>query len=641
LIRIGKKVKYGVLAVLFLISGFPLFSQEQAKPYTPDTQYVDGILKKAKVLGLSRDPYWLRLLHYSRGVVGLRSIVDDEAFFLSREGKYSADKELEATLRAYFTPVNPDTIHPGVKFIARFDWLNQKLDIDKAKLPFDFLLKFDEFYKKIDPGKAILVFPAGYINSPASMYGHTLLVIEPKSGNRLVALAVNYAAKTNETFGPIFAFKGLFGMYNGYYSILQYYDKINEYSSGEMRDMWEYTLNLNESELKRVLMHIVEMEKIGSKYFFLDENCSYNLLGLLEVARPGVNLTSHFIASVEPIDTLRVVIQEGLVAKREYRPSLYAQLMRKASMMSDRETYSAIAFADGDIDGNELSREAARGKNPACVYDLATDYLKFLGVKDQISQDDYRKRILDVLKRRSALPPNEQCVDNGEIPPPPETAHRSNKLSATYGRYASQHFFQLAYRPTCHDLIDSDLGMTPDNEMVFVNTVVRYYSESKKLKLQNFDLLKIVSLPSINRFYTPNCIMGYAGLKQSPVPKGEDSLTGYLDFGGGYSVSFTQFFHIYGLFQTNLNFSDKYRYDSLSAFGGKAGIISDFFDVWKSHIYGEALYVPWGNRTPVYRVGTQQRLKISSYVEVTGEFLREYIFNHHTNEISGSAHLLF
>jgi len=177
--------------------------------------------------------------------------------------------------------------------------------------------------------------------------------------------------------------------------------------------------------------------------------------------------------------------------------------------------------------------------------------------------------------------------------------------------------------------------------MVFGNTVVRYYSESKKFKLQNFDLLKIISLPSSNRFYAPNCFMGYAGLKQSPVPHGEDSLTGYLNFGGGYSVSFTRLFHIYGLVQTNLNFSDRYRYDSLSAFGGKAGILSDFWDVWKSHIYGEALYVPWGNKTPVYRIATEQRLKISSYVEITGEYKREYIFKRHTNEVLGSANLLF
>jgi len=402
-------------------SGRLLSAQAQADQYVTDVQYVDELVKKAEELKLSNDPYWLRLLHYARGIVGLRSIVDDEAFFLSKDGKFSPDKELEATLRAFFAPVKPDKMHPEIKFIARFDWLNQKLSIDKTKLPFDFIQKFDEFYKKIDPGKAILVFPSGYINSPASMYGHTLLVIEPKNGNRLVALAVNYAAKTDETFGPIFAFKGLFGIYNGYYSILPYYDKINEYSSGEMRDMWEYTLNLNESELRRMVMHIVEMEKIGSKYFFLDENCSYNLLGLLEVARPGVNLTSHFIATVEPVDTLRVVIKEDLVAKREYRPSLYAQILRKAAMLSDRETKAVIAFAHGDLDGTVLSGEASKGNSAACVYDLAADYLKFLAVKDQISESDYRKRILDVLKRRSALAQTDQCIDSVEIPSPPES----------------------------------------------------------------------------------------------------------------------------------------------------------------------------------------------------------------------------
>ena len=38
-------------------------------------------------------------------------------------------------------------------------------------------------------------------------------------------------------------------------------------------------------------MHTHEMDKIYSDYYFFDENCSYDLLFLLDVARPWIGLT--------------------------------------------------------------------------------------------------------------------------------------------------------------------------------------------------------------------------------------------------------------------------------------------------------------------------------------------------------------
>jgi hypothetical protein len=408
-----------------------------------------------------------------------------------------------------------------------------------------------------------------------------------------------------------------------------------------MRDMWEYTLNLNEDELKRLMMHIVEMEKIGSDYFFLDENCSYNLLLLLEIARPDVELSSHLIISVEPIDTLRVVLDEKMVLSREYRPSLYMQMMQKKEVLSGRELDAVVGFANGDVGIDALSAEAVAGNNTACMYDLASDYLKFLAVKDLINKENYQKRILEVLRKRSALSKEQSYSVPVVAPSPPETSHRSNKLSFSYGRYLYQNFAELTYRPTCHDLIDSDLGLAKNTEIVFGNTSVRYYTETKKVKFQRFDLLKIKAIPPSNTFYMPKCFMWYAGLQQSPVPDKQDALAGYLNFGGGYSYSFGNPFHIYALFKTDTAYSGKYRYNSLFAFGGHAGVITDIGDIWKSYAYGEVLYVPWGDKTPVYRVCVQERLKISRYVEILGEYKREFIFKRTTNEMSASFQLLF
>ena len=64
-----------------------------------------------------------------------------------------------------------------------------------------------------------MVFPTAHINSPASMYGHTFLRVSSDEETPLISNAINYAAKTTDTNGFIFAYKGLFGEYEGRYSI--------------------------------------------------------------------------------------------------------------------------------------------------------------------------------------------------------------------------------------------------------------------------------------------------------------------------------------------------------------------------------------------------------------------------------------
>jgi hypothetical protein len=62
------------------------------------------------------------------------------------------------------------------------------------------------------------------------MYGHTLLTIETANKSSLLAYSVSYSATTRETFGPSFAVKSIVGLYPGYFSVLPYYAKLQEYS---------------------------------------------------------------------------------------------------------------------------------------------------------------------------------------------------------------------------------------------------------------------------------------------------------------------------------------------------------------------------------------------------------------------------
>ena len=639
--------KYGLVAVLFLMS-LNIFPQNQATSieyvadpsYSADPAYVDSLVKKALDLKLYDDPYWKKLLHYKVGLLGGRSLIDDKKFFLAENGKRSLKDELVATIRSFFMPIEKDKTHAGIRFIARYSWLSERLQIDKNRLPFDFEGKFEKFYESINIGKGIVVFPAGYMGSPASMFGHTLLVFENKQKKRIISPAINYAAITTDDFGPVFAVKGLFGLYYGYYSVMPYSDKINEYNNSEMRDMWEYSLNLSNEELKRAFKHIVEMDRIGSRYFFIDENCSYNLLFLLDVARPSLDLTSGYFFSAEPIDTLRGLIKSGLVEKRDYRPSLYTQIMARSQMSSNSDSDKIVKFAKGKISIDELNSSIPQEKK-AELYDFATDYLKFLLIKDKIAMEDYQTRLLLVLKERSRLDSKNNTELSIKEPFPPESSHRSRKLSFSGGTYDELKYFQFAFRPSCHNFIDSDKGLSKGSEIEFFSFTARYYTEEKKFKVQDISAIRILSLLDSSKYDIGKCFLLNTGAKQVIHPDYSSSLGGYFNAGVGFSTTFFNFFQIYGMTETDMRFSGAYNYNSLLCFGGRTGLIFDVFDVWKSVVSADFMKGLFAEKTDVIRVNVEERIKISSFFQITGCYAQEYIFKKRTHDISARAEILF
>ena len=130
-----------------------------------------------------------------------------------------------------------------------------------------------------------------------------------------------------ENGGILYTFKGLFGGYEGYFSDGPYYEKVKEYSRLDNRDVWEYTLNLNEEETDRMLAHLWELKDINFDYYFFDENCSFRLLELIEVARPSVNLLDGFSVYAIPLDTVLVVDDADLIDTSYYRASNQSKLI--------------------------------------------------------------------------------------------------------------------------------------------------------------------------------------------------------------------------------------------------------------------------------------------------------------------------
>ena len=276
-----------------------------------------------------------RSLHYERGG-GLRtrrSYVRSDAFFLAARGASDPEAELRATLAAF---ANGDPAR--CRYPARFTWLDGALGFQRERLPRVECPEYDQWRLDVGPALAAsLVFADAFLNNPSSMFGHTLIRFDrvPVAGDvdrrDLGAYAVNFAAETGDDRGVLYAVRGIVGSYPGYYSLLPYYDKVRQYGDLESRDLWEYPLALTPEQVELLIEHLFELRDVAFPYYYFTQNCSFHLLGLLEVARPDLELLDRFRIHTIPADSLRAVLEEvGLAATPGYRPSAATRLAHEA-----------------------------------------------------------------------------------------------------------------------------------------------------------------------------------------------------------------------------------------------------------------------------------------------------------------------
>src|SRR5690606_4315912 len=110
--------------------------------------------------------------------------------------------------------------------------------------------------------------------------------------------------------------------------------------------------------------------------YFLKQNCSYRLLGLLEIARPEAGLTDRFPVYAIPTDTVRVALEEeGLLRAVVFRPSAERRLKHGIAQASAGIRSAALAAANDHDANGELERLSPAER--AHALELAHDYLHY------------------------------------------------------------------------------------------------------------------------------------------------------------------------------------------------------------------------------------------------------------------------
>lgn len=511
------------VAGLWLLAPAGIWAQSGGVAENGDT-YAESLVEKAVAMRLYEDRYWKILYHYHDTPFGRTvSRIDDPDYFLSPDGKKDPKAEMTAFVLRFFGEKAPEDICP---YSARYHWLAEALSVDTARVPERRCASIE----RVKADAATLVFPSYYMNSPASMFGHTLLTLKTGNESRMLDKAVNYSAFTNESNGFAFAFKGIFGLYDGFFSVLEYYKKIQEYGEMNQRDIWEYRLNLTPAELDRMVRHIRDLEDISSDYYFFDENCSYNLLYLMEAARPTLRLTEKNGLWVIPVETVRLLREKGVITETTYQPSRATILRHRLQALSETDQDLAFGILEGTV-GPETVLDLPPDRAVA-VMDTVVDCIRYEFVKKHKDLTKYRKTLMQALRVRSKLP---KGLSDFRVasPEPPENVHAPGRFVFGAASVDGRGAMTVGWRPSYTDLTDPDSMDSDGVQIRFGDARFRIGPEGEGANLSSFEVVDLVSLSPRDRFFQPMSWAVNAGLEGIP---GEDrGRLGRISGGAGFA----------------------------------------------------------------------------------------------------------
>ena len=596
-------------AVLLLLIGFLACL---AAPAPSDAQQSDRDFYQRQLIGqaeqarLAEQREWHLLLHYRKNLFGgYESEQDDPGFFLSSKGKTDPAAELAATLAQFFSAdvVGRSKQPAQCAFIARYHWLKEQLQFDPTRLPPIVCDRFDQWYEDFEVQSISLIFPAAFLNNPASMFGHTLFRVDQKGQTeqtRILAYTINYAAEVPPNAGLAYPIRGIFGSYKGYFSTIPYYLKVQQYRDIENRDIWEYRLNLTGNQLRRFLMHAWELGNAYFDYFFFKENCSYHILALLDYADPGLHLTDEFIGWTVPADTIRLVVSKpGLVSDITYRPSRSTVIKRKREALpaEERDLAHRVTQDIGVLTSPAFTKLAAAKQ--AFLLELASEYLRY-----RIDTTDDRKPEWDVRKKEILATRSQLRFSLTDFPvrpfaKQPELGHKMHRLSIGGGWRNNDTFEEATFRGGYHDLLDPEVGYTPDAQIEMASVTVRHYNRADQTRVERATLLNLLSLSPIDAvFHAPSWKLN-VGMNTIRHNDCRLCSNGFFNggIGGAKELNLLNREVVFAFAETEASISK--AYDGMHRIGGGAtiGMLADITARWKLMATGSYLRFPLGDKS--------------------------------------------
>ena len=497
---------------------------------------------QAKAKNLAQHTTWRRLLYFfddQKNLIGKKkdsSIVDDAAFYLSKNGQHDSAAELDALLVALADEMattsdngtaNNNTSNRATenlgqnsvmcRFPARVQWLTDTLNIDKSGLQTD-CPELNDWMQKLAPEQLSIMFAQEYLDNPISAFAHTLLRIDSKASvadpsqiHHAVALNYTVGGDSSDNF-LVYAIKSMSGGYDNLIEIDPYPEKLAKYLQEDERDAWTYQLALTPAEVQQIMLHVWETKDLKLPYYFTTDNCASEILRLIDVVRPQQHLLSRLPYAVIPSDVVQLLDSENLLVSTNYTPA--DSTLRQAQLNKVKEQRAQLGYHNSAK--QTLNEIKSAQLNPI----------------SSISDDGQT-----LLPRRIAV------ADNNPI-----DRHPLQLGFIGLGQRGENNYIDLGVRAGYHDTLDRPSGFPQFFDLEGAAATLRLYDtdndkahQPSSVVLQNVTLVRGRSFNPVNsakKGKTWGASLEATRVNDGSQQDGNDHLVGSLGYETGWSWAF-------------------------------------------------------------------------------------------------------
>jgi hypothetical protein len=439
---------------------------------------------------------WIKLLHFDAELA--ESEIENQTFFLAKSGRFDLRAELIATIQAFSMPsidTNSNT-HAQCLFPARLMFLTRKLLV--ADLPVIECGNYTEWLGSEAHGSVSIIYADGYLGNPASFYGHILFKIDSSDdrfNSELLNNSLNFGAQVPDNENPVmYILKGLVGGYTAKYTSNHFYRYNINYSEVELRDLWQYKLNLSDWDKNLLIAHSWELLSSGYTYYFTHRNCAYHLAKMLELVTEQ-DLISPKEPFVLPITVFSRLAQarteKGPIIKEVRRTeSRQNRFRRKYSQLQQSEQVLVQKWTENEAYNTDFSTFDESSKKR--ILDVLIDYFEFRSRQDDnLAELKSNKRLvlIERLKLSAGNNPNWQDIELEK----PHTSQNPSMLRLSLSQNSfSNTALSIQARPAYYDFLSLDAGRLPNSQLSMMDLAIRI--DKNDVQLERLDLLNIESL---------------------------------------------------------------------------------------------------------------------------------------------------
>jgi hypothetical protein len=221
----------------------------------------------------------------------------------------------------------------------------------------------------------------------------------------------------------------------------------------------------------------------------------------------------------------------------------------------------------------------------------------------------------------------------------PELGHNTSRVSVGAGWRNNSAFEEQTIRAGYHDLLDPEIGYTPNAQIEIASVTMRTYNRHNQTRLERATLANVVSLSPVDSvFHAPSWKIN-VGMQTIKHRGCQLCSNGVMNGGIGAAVESRLLNReVYFAFaEAEANYSRAYEERHRIGGGGTVGMLADLTDRWKLMASGTYLKYALGEKSDEVRWFVGQR-----YTLLQNLALRlEYNHRDHDNDVMASVQMFF